>query len=317
MFVHSISSSSAPRRLELRRLFEHLRTHPEVYLPPGKERHFFDRDEIYDAGWSNFAADAFAGAPEGVLWGDVTPGYMAGCPTRVDRAAQPRPSERTETIIPERIRATCPDVKLVAILRDPVERCISHYRMSALGGSRSAQGSPDQVMANLLAPAALEDARRIRRPGFITWGEYGRILEGVLRDLPPTADLCLLHEGPGDSPAATHARPVRFPGCRHRLHAAGSGGPVPGGGPVAQDRVVALPVRPTEDAGPPAGRALDLAAAAGEPPATRDTAPPGGKLPVRPLEQTGARIPIRRRRARKRSQPFERTTRTTECCSRS
>ena len=165
-------------------LFEHLRSHPELYLPPGKEQHFFSCDEIYDAGWSQFAAATFGGAPEGVLWGKVTPGYMAGCPIRADRAAQPRPPERTEKIIPERIRATCPDVKLIAILRDPVERCISHYRMSALGGSSFAQGSIDQVMADLLTPATLEYARRIRRAGFITWGEYGRILEGYYATFP-------------------------------------------------------------------------------------------------------------------------------------
>jgi len=167
-------------------LFEHLRAHPELYLPPGKEQHFFDRDEIYGAGWSQFAAATFAGAPKDVLLGNATPGYMAGCPirTRGDRAAQPRAPERTERIIPERIRATCPDVKLIAILRDPVERCISHYRMSALGGSPSAQGSPDQVITELLEPASLENARRIRRPGFITWGEYGRILEGYYETFP-------------------------------------------------------------------------------------------------------------------------------------
>ena len=184
MFVRSTSSSLAPRRPELRPCLSISAAHPELYLPPGKEQHFFNHDEIYDAGWSQFAAGTFAGAPEGVLWGEVTPGYMAGCPIRADRAAQPRPPERTEKIIPERIRATCPDVKLIAILRDPVERCISHYRMSALGGSSFAQGSIDQRIADLLVPANLEYARRRRRAGFITWGEYGRILEGYYETFP-------------------------------------------------------------------------------------------------------------------------------------
>ena len=40
------------------------------------------------------------------------------------------------------------------------------------------------MIAQLLAPAALEDARRIRTAGFITWGEYGRILEGYYETFP-------------------------------------------------------------------------------------------------------------------------------------
>ena len=32
-------------------LFEHLREHPKLYLPPGKERPFFSHDEVYAKGW--------------------------------------------------------------------------------------------------------------------------------------------------------------------------------------------------------------------------------------------------------------------------
>jgi hypothetical protein len=91
-------------------LFEHLRTHPELYLPPGKEQPYFSHDEIHEAGWAQFAASTFAGAPGDVLLGKATPWYMAGCPIRVDRAppapspthgenhprAHPRPMPRRE-----------------------------------------------------------------------------------------------------------------------------------------------------------------------------------------------------------------------------
>ncbi len=240
-------------------LFEHLRGHPELYLPPGKESNFFSHDEIYGVGWSEFAAITFAGAPEGVLWGEVSPWYMGGCPVRADPAAQPRPAERTEKIIPERIRATCPDVKLIAILRDPVERCISHCEMSALGGSSVGQESIDEVIPDLLAPPNLDHARRGRRAGFVTWGEYGRILEGYYETFPRQQIFVCFTADLETAPRELMREIFSFLGVGHGLRARGPGGPVPRAGRVAQDLVVALPVGPTEDAGPPAGRPLDLA----------------------------------------------------------
>jgi hypothetical protein len=164
-------------------LFEHLRQHPELYLPPGKERPFFSDDEAYAAGWPSFAADTFADAPEAALWGKATPSYMLGCPVRADgKTPGEQRFESTERIIPERIRELFPDVKLVAILRDPVERCVSNYRMHAMG--RPSLPPLDRRIAELLRPDALENSRRLGTAGFVTRGEYGRILEGYYAVFP-------------------------------------------------------------------------------------------------------------------------------------
>ena len=40
------------------------------------------------------------------------------------------------------------------------------------------------MIDDLLAPAALESSRRLSTPPFITWGEYGRILEGYYAIFP-------------------------------------------------------------------------------------------------------------------------------------
>src|SRR3954447_7153571 len=57
-------------------LFEHLRGHPQLHLPPGKENPFLSADEAYERGWHEFAARVFDGAQPGQLLGQVEPAYM-------------------------------------------------------------------------------------------------------------------------------------------------------------------------------------------------------------------------------------------------
>lgn len=164
-------------------LFEHLRAHPQLYLPPGKEKPFFSHDAIFGAGWDPFVRTVFVDAPPDRLWGKATPWYMAGCPVRDDRDVTLSPEEAVRAI-PERIHARLPDVRLVAILRDPVERCVSHFRMGVLGGRETR--TFEQVVVDLLTPQALERARLLRRtPPYVTFGEYGRVLEGYYEAFPP------------------------------------------------------------------------------------------------------------------------------------
>ena len=112
-------------------------------------------------------------------WGTVTPQYMAGgiLQSTHEIAARNGYDERT---IPLRIRETLPDVRLIAILRDPVERARSHHRMRVAWGDE--RRSFAEAIDELLRPDALLRARMCPRhqTGYITWGEYGRILAGYL-----------------------------------------------------------------------------------------------------------------------------------------
>src|SRR5512134_2872554 len=89
-------------------LFRYLRRHPRIYMPLEKEIPFFSDDVLYARGWEQFARRYYGHAPPDRLWGKATPRYMIhpDCPSR--------------------IRATMPDTRLIALLRDPIERCISH-----------------------------------------------------------------------------------------------------------------------------------------------------------------------------------------------
>ncbi len=164
-------------------LFELLRQHPQLYMPPGKEDPFFSRDSKFRAGWKSYATRSLSTAPPGSLCGTATPEYMAG--TVYAPGADPPDPKHAERAVPERIHALFPEIKLIAILRDPVERCISQHMMfRRLGFERR---SLDQAVAELLVPQALKRTR-VRQGAtdtYVVWGEYGRILAGYYEVFEP------------------------------------------------------------------------------------------------------------------------------------
>jgi len=89
-------------------LYYYLREHPEIYMTPKKEVHFFDLNYHLGIKWYK---KHFKGVNNGKIKaiGEATPFYMY-----------------LESV-PMRIFNTLPDVKLIFILRDPVKRAYSHY----------------------------------------------------------------------------------------------------------------------------------------------------------------------------------------------
>ncbi len=166
-------------------LFQHLHHHPEIALPSGKEWPFFSHDPIYERGWGAYL-ESLAGnggvSDPARSWGTVTPQYMVG--GVLNTTLDPLAAGYDERTVPRRMHERLPDVRLVAILRDPVARAVSHHRMVVRRGGELR--SFDEAIDELLAPAALEEARR--RPaessGYVVWGEYGRILAGYLGPSP-------------------------------------------------------------------------------------------------------------------------------------
>lgn len=160
-------------------LHEYMRTHPELYLPEAKEQPFFTSDAAYAEGWEAFAAVAFHGAPSSRRCGKITPHYMSGPVAWASAGPEP-----ASVVIARRIRELFPDVKLIAILRDPVERAISSYWQTAVLGDDGR--SLDDALDEELSAEALETARVRPTDGHqhIVAGEYGRILEGYLGSFP-------------------------------------------------------------------------------------------------------------------------------------
>lgn len=200
-------------------LYLYLRRHPEVCLPAGKEAPYFSHDAaVRSTGWSAYMQNMVTREYGGVAdpahkWGTVTPQYMAGGVFEADGERE-RGRAYDERTVPMRIHERLPDVRLVAILRDPIARALSHYRMSARRGYE--RRSFDDAIDDLLRPRAAEDARRHPREssGYIAWGEYARILGGYLEVFPRERMLILFTDELEHAPSRLLARIHEFIGVR-------------------------------------------------------------------------------------------------------
>ncbi|MAQ85210.1 MAG: hypothetical protein CMH12_18450 [Maritimibacter sp.] len=100
-------------------LYDVMRGHPALFLPDTKEVHFFNRRDSNLIETDNFERRGldwyerhFAAAAPDQIRGEATPMYIC------DEDA------------PDRIRKTLTDPRFILLLRDPVTRAISHYRMA-------------------------------------------------------------------------------------------------------------------------------------------------------------------------------------------
>ena len=87
-------------------LYHYLSKHPDIFLPFRKEILYFDSSYHKGLPWYERHFRGYNGQK---AVGDITPSYLHN------------------PCVPKRIAQTLPGVKLVCILRDPVERAYSHY----------------------------------------------------------------------------------------------------------------------------------------------------------------------------------------------
>lgn len=194
-------------------LFEYFRQHPQIHMPPEKEVYFFNRDRSYARGWSWYLATMTRGAPPNAICGEATPEYMSGAPlkdTVGDVAARYR--EPLEEVVPRRIKQLLPDVRLLCVLRDPVERAYSQYQMMVLGEDEPR--SFGEAIDELMQPEAMEQARSAptRNNSYIVYGEYCRILAGFLRVFPREQLMVIFSKELAERPAATVSNVFEFIG---------------------------------------------------------------------------------------------------------
>ena len=99
-------------------LYRYMQSHPEVHLRPNKrpEPHFFFKDSEYAKGILYYEKTWF---PEESRWhavGEASTSYLFG----------PR--------VPARIARHLPEVRLIAVLRNPIDRAFSNYWHSIKSG---------------------------------------------------------------------------------------------------------------------------------------------------------------------------------------
>ena len=168
--------------------------HPAVHMakPPAPEPKFFLVDSLYAKGLAHYSATWFAGAGPSLLAGEKSTDYLESAPAA------------------ERIARDLPAVKLIFILREPVERAYSNYLWTRMNGLE-----PESFETAL----ALEEQREREQPERLKFARpYSYFSRGLYADLlQPYVDrfdreqlLVVRFEDIVDRPAWLAARVQRF-----------------------------------------------------------------------------------------------------------
>jgi hypothetical protein len=149
-----------------------LQKHPQITLGDQQEMHFFDNDELfssavdYDLLHRHFPPVARSTSPKksGLVAGECTPSYLYHKPAM------------------ERIWNYNPGIKLLVLLRNPVERAFAHWNMQRFKGREPLDflDAVKEEQDRLRQTTALE-ARRI---AYLDRGRYSGQLERVFKFFP-------------------------------------------------------------------------------------------------------------------------------------
>ena len=167
-------------------LWKGLQGHPDVFVSPTKEVHFFDDDANWNQGVDRYRA-FFEGHRSERAVGEATPSYLA------------------TAAVPARMGSTVPEARLIAVLRDPVERAYSWYFHMRYYGWES-RSFDDAVAEELRTPGWDLEPRYLANGRYAEqlerFGEHferSRILVELLDDLhaapAPTFQRVLAHIG--------------------------------------------------------------------------------------------------------------------------
>lgn len=170
--------------------FKYLEGHPKIAMPLSKEAPYFTTGYFGVQTWDSYAKENFKNASNHQLWGKVTPHYMC------------------DDAIPKRILDAMPEVKLIAILRNPIDRAYSHYRMAVYRGWE--KRSFEDAIQSLSSDANQKEMERtaFATPereicSYLAWGEYGRILSNYTEHFSRDNILILFTEDLSHDPQIT------------------------------------------------------------------------------------------------------------------
>ncbi len=178
-------------------LHQYLSQHPQVINPYEKELHFFS--ENFEAGidWYLAQFPPLSYKKRHFLTGEATPWYLA--------------SHEAE----KRVFQLFPKIKLIAVLRNPVARAISHYQMNLRMGQeqRSLEEAMTSEMAVLCELKNIEEAAEIywkTEKGYLWFGLYFYFIQKWMALFPSNQLLILKNEDLYNAPAVTMKQVFSF-----------------------------------------------------------------------------------------------------------
>jgi hypothetical protein len=190
-------------------LYAYLRWHPGIGGPSWKEVSFFDRHWQRGEGW-------YRGHFPNALRGWLAE-RSNGRRLRVGEAS---PSYVFHPLAPQRVHDLVPDVRLIALVRNPVDRAYSHYQHQArIGEEQRPFELAIEQEEELLAPELERmladpsyDSELYRRFSYVSRGRYLEQLERWLRFFPRDQLLVLAADDLAERPAEVLAEVLRFAG---------------------------------------------------------------------------------------------------------
>jgi hypothetical protein len=154
----------------------YLKGHPRIALPVKKELHFFDNDELFESGAASYHQlhEMFRPVRPGSIAGENTPSYLYW-----------------KTALP-RIRDYNPAIKLIAILRNPIERAFSQWNMQRHRGLEPLDFT--EALAAERQRLVQVEPTQFRKFAYLGRSRYAEQLERAFTNFPSSQLLILKYE---------------------------------------------------------------------------------------------------------------------------
>ena len=159
-------------------LYSLLDRHPEIHMarPAQPEPKFFLVDELYARGLEYYSRTWFADIGSARVCGEKSTNYLEGAK------------------VAGRIAEALPEVKLVFILRNPVDRCYSNYLWSRMNGLEQEDFAGALALEEGREAEAPEELRYARPHAYFSRGLYAELLEPFFLCFSRERILCLRFE---------------------------------------------------------------------------------------------------------------------------
>ena len=200
-------------------LYELADRHPQIAMarPLTPEPKFFLIDELYERGLAYYAATWFDPLPSDMVYGEKSTNYLESATAC------------------ERIARDLPDVRLIFLLRDPVERAHSNYLWSKRNGLESESFARALALESDRERTMPEKLRYARPHAYFSRGLYAELLRPWLDRFPREHVLVLRSEDVETAPRMIAQTLHRFIGVPERPDLADGLGTInaanPGGSP--------------------------------------------------------------------------------------
>jgi len=175
-------------------LYDYLIQHPEIIPVERKEIHFFD---------SNF--------DKGLPW------YLSFFPEKIEGQVRPNCGEASPSYlfieeIPQRVKGLFPDIKIIILLRNPVDRAISHFSMEKY---RKLENLDFKTAIEKEQERMQENIRHRIRYSYLEQGLYHKHIKNWLKHFDENQLLFIKSEDFFDNPKEATSRAFKLLGLEN------------------------------------------------------------------------------------------------------